>query len=200
VKHARFLIVGVIVLALGACATVPSRGNPENGAIYGYFDIPKDTLGQLSDIALFHYPVQVKPYIGFATDLHSVIVGGAFFAYDAAPGKYFIQRVVAKQPSSLLSAGAEYSLELVHFGVGGFDEANRAAMEKSLITVKPGQLVYAGAQGISIEKKPGFLSKGAFSTGPINSPTEKEVLEKLMPALKDTPWEQSVKDRIESLK
>jgi len=199
-KYARYLLVGLAILALGACATVPTRSSPDNGAIYGYFDIPKDSIGSLDKIAIFRYPIHVKAYLGFATDLQCVIVGDAFFAYDAAPGQYFIQSVVATQSGGLFTSETNNSLELVPLRIGGMTEADKAAMKKALVTVKPGQLLYLGAQGISLEKQAGFLSKGSFSIGPIKSPTEKEVLEKVLPALKGTPWAEPVKERIASLK
>ncbi len=194
------LLMVALVLAIAGCATVPSRSSPDNGAIYGYFDIPKDSYGALQSMSFFQYPPVVKAYLGNATDIQYIIVDGAFFAFDAAPGQYFLQ-MVTSHTYGFFGGETRYQFELIP--MKAFDiEANKAEVQKHLITVKPGELVFIGAQQITEEKKPGFFSfqSGKFSIGPVNSPTEKEVLLKLQPALKDTPWEKVVADKIATLK
>ncbi len=79
------------------------------------------------------------------------------------------------------------------------EESNEEQIKPYLFAVKPGALVYLGAQGVSIEARPGWFRQGELSIGLIERPTEKEVLQKLLPALEGTPWEQPVKVRIAAL-
>ena len=196
------LLIGAVLLsvALAGCASLrtPSRDSPENGAIYGYFEIPKDSIGYLSDMSFFTYPPKVKAYFGRVSDLDYVIVDGAFFAYNAAPGSYFLQMIFAT--ASDLFGTKTNQLELIP--VKAFDaETNNAMVQKNLITVKSGELVFVGAREISLEKKPGFFSfqNGSFSIGPARSPSEKEILQKLSVRLKGTPWEAPAAARIAAL-
>ena len=201
-KYLKIVAVLLLIIALGACASnpTPTRSSPDNGAIYGYFAIPED-YGVLNMMTFVKHPQQIKAYMGNPTDLQYVIVENAFFAFDAEPGQYYIPKIYSGGARAGISFGSQTRNEfsLIDLKMGDV-EGNNARIEKNLISVKPGQMIFLGAQGITLEKRPGLLSSGSFSVGPTASPTEKEILQKLLPALKDTPWEKPVMDKIASLK
>jgi len=200
-NRVKLVAVLLAVVSLSACATfqtTPTRSSPENGAIYGYFDFPKDQFGELYTMSFMKYPLTARAYIATATDIEYVIVGNAFFAYDAVPGQYALRSVGSIRQSLL--GNNEYNFDLIDTK-GAKDRA--AALErfkKQLITVPKGKMVFMGAYAVSLEKKPGFFSSGSFSIGPTKTPSEKKILQELLPSLQGTPWEQPVMDRIDALK
>ncbi len=198
-RYVRIFALAVLVVMVGACATVPSRSNADNGAIYGYFGIPKDS-GVFDNLSMLQYPQKVKAYMGYPTDVRYIIVGGAYFAFDAEPGQYYIMMISAGPGGGIRFGGqTRNDFKLIDFKLGD-NEGNKARVEKNLITLKPGEMVFAGTQQITLEEKPGLFTGGSFSIQSAKGPSEKEVLQMLLPALKDTPWEKPVADRIAGLK
>ncbi len=201
-KYLKLVAVVLLIVALGACASnpTPTRSSPDRGAIYGYFGIPEG-YGVLNMLTFVKHPQQVKIYAGNPTDLEYIIVDNAFFAFDAEPGPYYIPRIYSGAARAAVTFGSQTRNEftLIDLKMGDV-EGNNARIEKNLIVVKPGQMVFLGALGITMGDRPGLFSSGSFSVTSIEKPTEKEVLQKLLPALKDTPWERPVADRVASLK
>ncbi|HUZ17642.1 MAG TPA: hypothetical protein VMV68_04600 [Spirochaetia bacterium] len=186
-------------VALAGCATfqTPTRSNPDNGAIFGYFDIPSDSYGSLQSLSILRYPGSVRPYIGIPNDVPYVIHDGAFFAYNAKPGQYYVMSIFTYGGG--LFGNKQYQMNLLQFKFG--DPAyNEKLLKENLITVKPQELHYLGAAKVYVGKHEGLLSNGSFSIGPDEKITEKQVIEKLLPALKGTPWEKPVNDLYASLK
>jgi len=196
----------VLVSLFASCATMgaPTRSDPANGAIFGYFDMAEKDFGTLSGLSWFVYPQKVKAYVGTPSDLRYLTVGNAFFAFDAAPGFYYLPTIYAtRQPRGtgpvVIGRPTVSTLQLLAFKMGDA-EGNKALAEKSKVQVKPGQLLFAGCTALSLEKKPGLVSSGAFSAGPSRAKSERQVLEILLPALVGTPWEEPVKARMALLK
>ncbi|HUX21247.1 MAG TPA: hypothetical protein VMW69_08395 [Spirochaetia bacterium] len=202
-RHA-YKLFGAVLLAvtLAGCASFQSvtRSSSQNGAIFGYIDLPSDHFGYFNAMSIMAYPGKIRAYMGIPTDVHYVIRDGAFFAYNAEPGQYYLLQVYSSSQPGLVQVGyhKDYSFSLMDLKMGD-KEHNAAEIKKHLFTVQPGQLLYLGANSIYAGKREGLFSNGTFSVGPDKAISEKQVLEKLLPALKGTPWEKPVEDRIASL-
>lgn len=191
--------LGLVAVALAGCATfqAPTRSSPQNGAIFGYFDIPSDSYGYLQALSIMRYPPQIRAYMGVATDVRYITRGEAFFAYDAEPGQYAVTGIYTDGGGLLGST--QYQLTIVDSKLW-YEGTDTKVIKENLFTVKPGELYYFGAERVYKGKQPGLFSNGSFSIGPETSVTEKEVLEKLLPSLKGTPWDEPARELIASLK
>lgn len=188
--------VALVAAALAGCATfqVPTRTSPENGAIFGYFDIPQ-AYGYLQSMSIVSRHSGI--HLGIPNDVPYIIHGGAFFAYNAKPDQYYILALYTMGGG--VFHNKQEQLTLMQGKIG--DKAyNERLMKKMALTLKPGKLLYVGAKKIYVGRHQGLFTNGSFSIGPEKKPTEKQVLEQLLPALKGTPWQQPAETLLASLK
>lgn len=194
----KLFAIGLIALALAGCASLqrPIRTSPQNGAIFGYFDIPRP-FGYLQHLSILGANTGFNLYVGIPNDVRYIVRGGAFFAYDAKPGQYQIAAFYTVDGGYFNREQHEFNLVK---GMLGSRAYNDRLMQDSFFTVKPGELHYVGVKKIYIGKQQGLTTDGTFSVGEAQTPTEKEVLEKLIPALKGSSWQQPAEALLASLR
>lgn len=202
----KLLAVSLIAVALAGCTTLerPTRTSPENGAIFGYFEIPR-LFGYLQYLSIIGGGTGSKFYVGVPNDVPYIIRGGAFFAYNAKPGSYEIESLYTVGGGYFSASGSSYAAgRPQQFNLVGDMLGNRAYNERlkqeSAFTVNPGELHYVGAKRIYIGRHGALPTNGTLSIGPAETPTERQVLEKLLPALKGTPWQQPAEVLLSSLR
>lgn len=194
----RLVIVGMIAVALAGCATLqkPTRSSPENGAIFGYFVVPP-IFGYLQYLSILRQDTAFKFYIGVPNDVHYLLKGGAFFAYDVPPGRYHIASIYTVGGSRSSDKPEQFKFAGDMHGSRSYNER---LLEKSFFTVKPGELHYVGSTRLYFGRHADLPTNGTFSVGPVDTPTERQVLEDLLPALRGSPWQQPAEALLASLK
>ncbi len=168
-----FLLAALAILVL-SCGTSPYLKEPVNdqvSLIVGYIDM-SDALGGLSWVEFKQLaPPSDQPY------LVCQCIGGLFYNSQAVNGVY----------------------KLYQFGGGRtyYNLPNQGKMEWDPVIEKPG-IVFVGSYKYK-RLSTGIFEPGKFSLEKVDHPTEKEVLEKLLPYAGQTTWKDRIQKRIGEL-
>ena len=178
-----FLLAVLALTALAGCAGGGHGrdiNDPSNSLVFGYIDMadaPTKVSGvQVQQVA----PPTDKPYWG--TDVRD----GLFYTYYLPPGSY---RLATLHGSSFWRGEYQYNFPRQ----GGGDTAVRAD--------KPG-IYFLGAWRY-VGVKTGFFEQGKFDIQRVNSPTEAELLQRILdtdPEIKGSAWADRIRQRITRLK
>jgi hypothetical protein len=177
------LFVAAALAALAGCAGGGHGRNiddPSNSLVFGYVDMtdaPTKVSGvQIQQVA----PPAEKPYWG--TDVRD----GLFYTYYLPPGSY---RLATLHGSSFLRG--EYQYNFPRQGGG----ATTVRIDK------PG-IYFLGAYKYK-DVKTGFFEQGKFDIERVGSPSEAELLQRILerdPEIKGSAWVDKIRQRIARLK
>jgi hypothetical protein len=178
-----YLFLGLVLFfSISGCATSPYLEEPKNdqvSLVVGYIDMAESpaNLGWVQIKQL--QPDTKKPYFGF------LVVDGMFYNPNLVPGIFkFIE--FGGNPKFFLE-NAIYTFSFPAQGKGEWDP----------VIEKPG-IYFVGSYKYK-KIQTGLFEQGKFNIIKIDSPTEKEVLEKLLKYTGKTKWKQRVLDRIGEL-
>ena len=180
--HFLHLLALLSALSLAGCAsTGPERdiNDPSNSLIFGYIDM-EDAPTDMSYAHLRQvFPQSEYPYWPMGVD------EGLMFQQYLAPGGYQMSNFGG---SGFWSGDHEYSFP------------NYGKNQTAVRIDEPG-IYFIGAYRYK-EVDTGFLEAGKFEMEPVQSPSERELLERLakMDWVKGTQWEARIAARLAELK
>jgi hypothetical protein len=169
------LLLAVAVLA--GCGThLRNPADDTRSLAYGFVDM-EDAPTKLAWATIKQMkPVKDKPYWGAGAD-----GSGLFWNEHLEPGSYMLTSFGGHS----VLRNASYTYEMPEYGSNG----------TAKVIKKPG-MYYMGAYKYT---KEGSFFNPKFSIEPVESPTEREVLEMLLPLSTGTQWEAMIKARIAKL-
>ncbi len=180
-RPGTLLTLGLAVLALlvGCASSGHGRNinDPNNSLVFGYVDM-SDAPTRVNGASIMQVsPPTDKPYWG--TDVRD----GLFFTYYLPPGSY---KLASLSGSSFWKGDYRYN-----FPRQGADTAVRI--------VKPG-IYFLGAYKYK-DVKTGFFEAGKFNMERVNSPTEAELLRRVLDEaeIKGSAWEAKIRQRLAQL-
>ena len=153
--------------------------DPANSLIFGYVDMadaPTKVSGaQIMQVA----PPTEKPYWGMS------VKNGVFYTYYLPPGSY---RLASLHGSSFLRGEFQYNFP------------RQGAGQTTVRIEKPG-IYFLGSYKYK-EVKSGFFEQGKFDIQRVESPTEAELLRRILDEkeLKGSVWEERIRQRLSRLK
>lgn len=159
----RLLAVVGLALVVGGCASSGPPVDPKDESrsiVFGYFDMT-DAPSSAEWVSLKQYGDKPVWY-----DLP--VRDGLFFHVGIAPGAYQVEKF-GKNPGFLSNTRYVYN-----FGTRGRNETSRRID-------KPG-LYFLGAYKY-VEHPTGWFEQGKFEMQPVNAPSEKELLTRLIKIL-----------------
>lgn len=179
----------VLSLSLAACVFLAGCAggghgrdinDPANSLVFGYVDMA-DAPTKVSGAQIMQVsPPAEKPYWGMN------VRSGVFYTYYLPPGSY---RLATLHGSSFLRG--EYQYNFPRQGAG----------QTTVRIDKPG-IYFLGSYKYQ-EVKTGFFEQGKFDIQRVDSPTEAELLQRILAAeteLKGTVWEEKIRQRLARLK
>ena len=176
--------LAICVMALGllaGCAGGHGRSinDPSNSLVFGYVDMTGAPTGFNSASILQVAPPTDKPYWG--TDVRN----GLFYTYYLPPGSY---KLASLAGSSFWKGNHQYT-----FPRQGGDQGVRIS--------KPG-IYFLGSYRYK-DVKTGFFEQGKFDIERVNTPTEAELLRRILAEdgdVKGSVWEERIRKRLAQLK
>jgi hypothetical protein len=157
------LILGAALVAAG-CGSTPTPVDPKDDSrsiVFGYFDMT-DAPSGVEWVSLKQYGGDKPAWYDLA------VKDGLFFHVAIAPGSYQVEKF-GKNPGFLSNTKYVYN-----FGTRGRNEtATRVD--------KPG-LYFLGAYKY-VKHQTGWFEQGKFEMQPVNTPSEKELLTRLVKVL-----------------
>ncbi|MDH4324579.1 MAG: hypothetical protein OEW90_10620 [Betaproteobacteria bacterium] len=181
-KQGIWLTLGLAALALLAGCAGSGHGrdinDPGNSLVFGYVDM-SDAPTRVNGASIMQVaPPTDKPYWG--TDVRD----GLFYSYYLPPGSY---KLASLSGSSFWKGDYRYN-----FPRQGADTAVRIA--------KPG-IYFLGAYKYK-DVKTGFFEAGKFNMERVNTPTEAELLRRILEdgEIKGSAWEAKIRARLAQLK
>lgn len=184
----RRCVMLVSLLALTACGpskSVKEMESPNSVLVYGF--ITDDDSGRPSDFTWIQLAEKTRggtSYVRIRTDEK-----GLFYGENLPLAQYQVHRFA--WGGAPIGSGAAMGSSVSIYSLG--DEKNPTVLQAKT----PG-LKYAGSFGYGLVKT-GFFSQPKFSFKRVSTPTEKEVLQKLLRYVKGTKWEDQVKNRMAEL-
>ena len=182
-RHLLLVALLAMVSVLSGCAG-SGHGRDINDAtnslVFGYVDMA-DAPTKVSGAQIMQVsPPTEKPYWG--TDVKE----GLFYTYYLPPGSY---RLAALFGSSFLRGDFQYNFP------------RQGGGETTVRIDKPG-IYFLGAYKYK-DVKTGFFEQGKFSIQRVGSPTEAELLRRILEQdgeLKGSVWEKRIRERLSKLK
>lgn len=153
--------------------------DPQNSMVFGYVDMADAPTGVQGASIMQVAPPTDKPYWG--TDVRN----GLFYTYYLPPGSY---KLASLSGSSFWKGDYRYS-----FPRQGADTAVRV--------VKPG-IYFLGSYKYQ-DVKTGFFEQGKFNIERVKTPTEAELLRRILEEdkeIKGSVWEERIRQRLARLK
>lgn len=177
-----FALVALIGLLLAGCASTPELTSPEGrndlSLVFGYVDM-SDAPSKLDFVWMKRMrPVEDKPYYSFWT------VDGMFFRANVPPGTYKFDKFGGH--SGWKNTTYNYR----------FPEQGKTELDRQI--AKPG-IYYVGSYRYK-EIKTSFWKPDNWDLERVNSPSERELLEKMLPYAKHEHWKKLIQNRIAELK
>jgi hypothetical protein len=149
---------------------------PDRALVYGFIDM-QDAPSNLSWVKLYQaLPKTDKPYI------HMGVTEGAFFLDNTKPGAYKLSDF-----GGVGWFGLEQRMYQYNFPTYGSNE--------TAVRVNKSGLYFLGSYRYK-KVSTSLFEKRKFDVERVNQPTEKEVLEKIMPYAKNTGWEKLIQQRM----
>ena len=184
----RLMLLVVPILTLTACGpskSVKEMEDPNSSLIFGYIG-RDDGPVKFDWVQLRHSKPGAKDiFIESRADRN-----GLFYAENLSPGHYQIHRY---------GWGVRPLGENVAHGGGGAIFTFPKTENLSAMHIKGPGLKYMGTF-MYTRVKTGFFEGGKFTIDRTTTPSEKELLQKLLRYTKNTKWEASVKERLANMK
>ena len=167
------LSLALLLAGCGAPYIGDARG-PESALVFGHISVPR----RLSHVYLYELG---KAYIGTLNMPRATVYrNGNFVFTNLKPGKYYIAGFADRTNTFWLTY-------------------NDASLERALIDVAPGKLVFAGSYTVTnVESQ--WFGNGSFDIRHSRRPSEREILEQLAPLAQDTDWETRMAARLRVLR
>ena len=165
--------VFLVALALGGCGGSKMMDEMEshNSMVFGYIDMSDSPASELAAFSLRQVaPKTDKPYWNMR--VHE----GVFYLENVTPGSYQLNQFGG--PGGFFSSASFYWF-------------NFPRQSEGFRIRKPG-IYYLGAFKY---KKAGSFWNPKFDIEPVKSPSEREVIEKILEFSKDTKWEGQLRSR-----
>lgn len=177
-----FVLAGAVALAAGCGSSGHKRdiNDPTNSLVFGYVDM-REAPTKVSGAHIMQVaPPSDKPYWGMG------VKDGMFYNSYLPPGSY---RLSSLHGSGFFAGEHQYNFPRQ----GGGDTTVRID--------KPG-IYFLGAYRYQ-KVKTGFFEGGKFAIEKVSSPTEAELLQKMLdtdPELKSSVWGDKIRQRLARLK
>lgn len=175
---------GLLILAglfLAGCSSTPELAEPEGeqpSLVFGHIDM-SDAPTDLGWVSMKRMrPLTETPYYGFW------VVDGTFFVSNTPPGTY--KFVNFGGHSGWKNMNATYS-----FPGQGKGELDREIQRQGLY--------YVGSWKYK-KIKTGIFQADKFDLVRVNTPTERELLERILPYAKHDFWKKAIERRVRELK
>lgn len=167
-----------LIFLVSSCTTagLVAPSSSETSIVFGYLDMT-DAPSDLQSVTMKRMRTETPPYLFHVKD-------GVFFQLDVAPGAYKFMRFGG---SSFIKQTA-YDYKFPAQGKGSLD----------LEVTKPG-VYYVGSWRYK-KIKSGFFTPGEFDLEPMQSPGEREVLEKVFANASHEHWRKMIRARLAELK
>ncbi len=181
-RYLTALGLSALALLVGCAGGGHGRdiNDPANSLVFGFVDMSdaptKMTGAQVMQVA----PPTEKPYWG------TNVRDGLFYTYYLPPGSY---KLATLHGSSFFKGEYRYSFP------------RQGAGESSVRIAKPG-VYFLGSYKYK-EVKTGIFEQGKFSIERVNSPSEAQLLQRILDEEKDikgSVWEERIRQRIARLK
>lgn len=187
-------ILGVLMLTIGIVCNFSafaseSKGDPEkDGLIFGCI-VLEDTKSFIDNMSFMRYPPKFNGFPAYPHDIemYGIYTTGLFFADQVKPGQYWLLGFYTDKTGFQLKRQKTYC------------QLNYRPTEADTFTVNAGDIYYYGTYQYQVVDKGGFLSKGKFSLEKTDTPSEKELLTKVLEKLKGSKWEAKIQERLASL-
>lgn len=174
--RAPVVLLAAIALGLAACSVnpVPEPPEPNDSIVYGHIDMD-DAPVDLEWVSIRQYsPPTDKPYYSAG------VIDGSFYNWYLDAGSYAVDS----------------------FGGSGYNSRYtfnipRQLTAMRLVIDKPG-IHYLGSFRYK-DIKTGFFEPGKFDLEQVDTPTEREILERLIKLTKGTVVEPKLRKRLEEL-
>lgn len=179
----RLIVICATVSMLGACGSSPNLNNKPDGKnvslVYGYIDM-KNAPSKVTWVSMKKLkPKTDKPYYSFW------VVDGMFFRNNVPPGTYKFTKFGGFSGWK----NTEYTYSFPSQGQGALDRRIR----------RPGTY-YVGSYKYKKIKKKKFFSQDKYDLVPVKSPSEKELLQKMLPYAKNPHWKGMIEKRLAKLR
>ena len=176
-------LLGGAALLLAACGSSPHLNNaPADNTVsmvYGYIDM-EEAPSKLQSVTMKKLkPKSDAPYY------HFWVVDGMFFRNNVPPGTYKFTQFGGFSGWK----NTEYTYSFPSQGRGAFDPIIR----------RPGAY-YVGSYKYVKIKKESFFGQDKYNLVPVKSPSEKELLQKMLPYAKHPHWKGMIEKRMSGLK
>ncbi|MDH5649024.1 MAG: hypothetical protein OEY67_05145 [Gammaproteobacteria bacterium] len=175
----RILLL-TILLATAGCSTTPSLDEPEGNQpsmIYGHIDM-EDAPCKLGWVTMKQMrPKTDKPYYNFWID------EGTFFRINVPPGTYKFDE---------FGGAPRFGNTIYTFS---FPDQGKGEMDRQ---IKRQGLYYVGSYKYK-KIKTRFWQQGKFDLEKTKGPSEKEILQKILPYAKHPFWIKKINERLKQL-
>lgn len=169
----RYSLMAVLsVLLLSGCAAprIPGQQAATDSLVFGHIDVPR----RLSHVYLYEVG---RAYIGTINMPRATVYRNGNFAIpNLRPGKYYI--------AGFSDRSATYWLTY-----------SKPSLEKALISVGAGQVLFAGSFKVSNVDSPLFRN-GSFDIHRVAQPGEQTVARELLPMAAGTAWAAALRKRL----
>lgn len=177
----RIALSFAFAVLLGACSTSGhvAPTSDRNGIVVGYIDM-RDAPSVLDIVIMKRQDRDTPPYLFHVED-------GVFFQLDVEPGRYKFTRFGGS--SFLKQTAYDYK----------FPAERKGELD---VTVHGPAIHYVGAwrfRNTSQGLLAGVLTPGSFDIERISSPTEREILQKVLGDASNVHWKAMIRARIEAL-
>jgi hypothetical protein len=182
-RHRILVTLGIILLGLlaGCSSSGPKRdiNDSANSLVFGYIDMDEAPTGVASAWIMQVAPPSDTPYWGMG------VTQGLFYNSYLPPGSYQLSKFSG---SGFFAGEHEYSFP-------------RQGNQTALRITKPG-IYFLGSFKYK-KVKTGMFEQGAFSIEKINTPTEAELLARILAEsddVKNSAWANKIRARLGQLK
>ena len=174
------LLVAAVLLATGCAGSAPIRtaDSPDKAMAYGNITIPGKVL---TGVSLYKYGEIYAPPFKSPPRSHTY-TNGNFLFENLAPGRYYLV--------SFMSGNNVY-----YFDYSGIEKED---IEKNLIDIKPGSVVYLGSYRVTGETDH-LLRQDTFDIEQVRDPSEKTILKHLQEVTAQTGWDVKISRRLKKL-
>lgn len=175
----RLLLISLMSASLAACGSpklVAPEGDGES-LVYGYIDMDEAPT-RLDWVSMKRMrPLTKTPYYNFW------VVDGVFFRGSVQPGVYKFDQFGGH--SGWKNLNASYA----------FPSQGKGELDREI--TQPG-LYFVGAYSYK-KVKTGFFEAGKFDLVSSNKPTEREILQKILPYAKHEHWKDMIEKRLREM-
>lgn len=189
----KYIAVMTMMFSLSGCAVYWTKSkyaseqkDPDTILLFGYLDDSdapfKMKRGEIKQVR----PATKRSYKEFRSDKK-----GIFYLENLPVGSYELMEFSG--PDKWILSSDWWDWNIGHL-------RSKPGFEKSQVKANAPGVYYMGSYRIDKVKDGGLFSFNKYETVATDSPSEKEILEKLLSYVKGTKWEGRVRERISSLK